>query len=202
MLLAASLSRQGQSKVLVMPRNKREIDPDQKRDEICRAALSLFEQHGFAGASMAAIADAARISQNTIYWYFPSKDHLLTSALDCCFQDIYSGYASLSDQSLTHKINWLIDRVSERAIMLGVLHGRMSICAEVSAWHRDFLARTSDFFGKRLIARGASPAQAESVVLIGLFVVEGVALHTPGSANRTEAVKMLCSAISLACGEQ
>lgn len=191
-----------QLKAAAMPRNKREIAPEQKRDEICRAAHSAFQLHGFEGASMAAIADAAGVSQNTIYWYFRSKDHLLTSTLEFCFLGVFSGYAAISDLLIDQKIEWLIDRVSERATMLGILHGRMSTSAEVSAWHQDFLVRIKQFFGDRLIARGASAAHAESVVLIGLFVIEGVALHSPGAANRADAVKMLSSAISLACGEQ
>jgi AcrR family transcriptional regulator len=47
------------------------------RREILEAARRLFEQHGYAGTSMAAIASEARISLKTVYLAFETKSGLL-----------------------------------------------------------------------------------------------------------------------------
>ncbi len=47
------------------------------RGAILNAALHLFAEHGFEGASMRDIATASGIQPATIYSHFPSKQHLL-----------------------------------------------------------------------------------------------------------------------------
>jgi len=48
-----------------------------KRTEIVHAALELIANHGYHGASMAMIADRARVGAGTIYRYFENKDVLI-----------------------------------------------------------------------------------------------------------------------------
>jgi AcrR family transcriptional regulator len=48
-----------------------------RRDTILRAALELFVERGFHGASVPAIAERARIAAGTMYRYFPSKEALV-----------------------------------------------------------------------------------------------------------------------------
>jgi len=40
---------------------------------IVRAAGRLFAQHGYAGTSMAEVAEAAGVSKATVFHHFPSK---------------------------------------------------------------------------------------------------------------------------------
>lgn len=49
---------------------------ERKREAIREAALALYMKHGFRNVGIAAIADAANVSQVTIYNYFGSKDDL------------------------------------------------------------------------------------------------------------------------------
>jgi AcrR family transcriptional regulator len=51
---------------------------DTRRD-ILQAALDLFAEHGFHGASMRALAAAAGVRESAIYHYFPSKTALLAA---------------------------------------------------------------------------------------------------------------------------
>jgi TetR/AcrR family transcriptional regulator, repressor of fatR-cypB operon len=48
-----------------------------RRDTILRAALELFVERGFHGASVPAIAERAGIAAGTMYRYFPSKEALV-----------------------------------------------------------------------------------------------------------------------------
>src|ERR1700741_3310881 len=58
----------------------------EKQDRILDAALDVFSLHGFRGATIDQIAEAAGMSKPNLLYYFPSKEEihrrLLTSMLD------------------------------------------------------------------------------------------------------------------------
>lgn len=55
--------------------------PAIKGEQIRAAAQRLFLQHGYAGASMEAIAAEADVAKQTLYRYYPSKEALFTDIL-------------------------------------------------------------------------------------------------------------------------
>ena len=56
--------------------------PEVRRQEILKAALDLFCEKGYEGASIADLARRLGISQGLCYRYFPSKRALLDCAVD------------------------------------------------------------------------------------------------------------------------
>lgn len=54
-----------------------------KRQAILTAARQAFISHGYAGASMEAIAEAAPVSKPTLYNHFHSKPDLFAAVIDC-----------------------------------------------------------------------------------------------------------------------
>src|SRR3954471_11568619 len=52
-----------------------------RREEILLAALEVFGERGYTGASIAAVADKVGLSQQGVLHYFPSKDRLLAEVL-------------------------------------------------------------------------------------------------------------------------
>jgi AcrR family transcriptional regulator len=46
------------------------------------AAMAVFARHGYRGAALAAVADAADLTQPGLLHHFPSKEHLLTAVLE------------------------------------------------------------------------------------------------------------------------
>jgi AcrR family transcriptional regulator len=54
--------------------------PD-RREEILEAALSVFAERGYTGASIASIAERVGLTQQGVLHYFPSKDRLLAEVL-------------------------------------------------------------------------------------------------------------------------
>lgn len=52
-----------------------------RRDEILDAALELFAERGYRGATLAAIAHRAGLTQQGLLHYFPSKERLLVEVL-------------------------------------------------------------------------------------------------------------------------
>lgn len=61
---------------------------DSKRDAIHRAAIEQFAERGFAGTSMANIADAAGMSRPALYQYFRDKNDIFTSAFVALFEGL------------------------------------------------------------------------------------------------------------------
>jgi AcrR family transcriptional regulator len=57
------------------------VDKKQRARDITQAALGVFAQKGYNGASVDDIAVAAGIAKGTVYEYFPSKDKLYIAAL-------------------------------------------------------------------------------------------------------------------------
>lgn len=56
---------------------RRREQAEQTRQRVLDAAARLFEEHGYEGASIAAIAEQARVSQETVYARFGNKRTLL-----------------------------------------------------------------------------------------------------------------------------
>lgn len=52
------------------------------RRQIIEAAAGLFEEYGYKGTSMKAIASAVGISAPALYWHFPSKEDILFSYIE------------------------------------------------------------------------------------------------------------------------
>ena len=70
---------------------RRERKKQQTRQAIAAAALRLFTERGFEQVTIAEIAEAADVSVNTVFNYFPTKEHLFFSQ----HQPIEAGLAHL-----------------------------------------------------------------------------------------------------------
>jgi len=65
-----------------VPRTRTDATREQKYDALLDAADALFRVNGFDGTSTARVARAAGVSERTLYWYTPSKDHLLVAVVE------------------------------------------------------------------------------------------------------------------------
>jgi AcrR family transcriptional regulator len=66
----------------------RSRDADRTQQEILRAAMSEFADHGFGGARIDAIAERAGVNKKLIYYYFEGKDELFLAVLEQTYADI------------------------------------------------------------------------------------------------------------------
>jgi AcrR family transcriptional regulator len=67
------------------PARQRRASADQTRDAILAAALGLFSERGFDGASTREIAERAGVTQPLLNYHFSSKDELWRIAVDGVF---------------------------------------------------------------------------------------------------------------------
>ena len=84
-----------------------------RRDAILAAARSEFARHGFAGARIERIAEAADVNKQLIFHYFHSKEGLYSAAISAVFaswQPAPESGASPSErlrQVTAHLVQWL-----------------------------------------------------------------------------------------------
>lgn len=64
-----------------MPQTRTKAEYEEKAAEILEAAISRLTGGGLEALSIAALARELGLAQNTIYWYYPSRDHLLVAAM-------------------------------------------------------------------------------------------------------------------------
>ncbi|QPL49701.1 MULTISPECIES: TetR/AcrR family transcriptional regulator [Alteromonas] len=63
------------------PRRQGRPKSEEKRQDILRAASTLFLKEGFANTSMDSVAKASGVSKQTVYSHFSSKDSLFKAAI-------------------------------------------------------------------------------------------------------------------------
>lgn len=59
---------------------------EQRRTQIIDAAMKVFSKEGIHGARMDDIAEEAGLSKGALYWYFKSKDKIISSILNNFFE--------------------------------------------------------------------------------------------------------------------
>lgn len=64
------------------PRTLQERKQDLVRNEIWKAAVRLFAERGFDGATIEQIAEAAGVSPRTVFRYYPTKESVVLESID------------------------------------------------------------------------------------------------------------------------
>src|ERR1700757_3726214 len=66
-----------------------------KRERLIAAACDLFYRQGIAGTTLADIAAAAEVPVGNMYYYFKTKDDIVTAVVDARTEEIRSATAAL-----------------------------------------------------------------------------------------------------------
>ncbi len=159
-----------------MPANKPHQDREGKRDELIAAARHLFVQDGYDATSMAALARAAGVSPNTLYWYFANKDDLLIAVLDTVLVEALADHQSIAAQPLRQQLLWTVEQLQQMRHLVTTVHARIGESAALHTWHENFHAATEGLLRAALQQRLPAPA-IDAEVKIAAFAVEGLLTH-------------------------
>ena len=98
------------------------------RENILRAAISLFARSGFAGARIEKISKAARSTDRMIYYYFGSKEGLFVAVLETIYKELGDAESALDlsgmdpDESLRAIIRFTWNHYRSHPEMLTLLN--------------------------------------------------------------------------------
>jgi AcrR family transcriptional regulator len=108
----------------------------ERRKRILDATLALASKGGYDAVQMRAVAERADVAVGTLYRYFPSKVHLLVSALAREFEQIEGKRKPLAGQSPRERMHLLltqITRMMQRDPLLTEAMTRAFMFADASA---------------------------------------------------------------------
>ncbi|OCC23445.1 hypothetical protein MB02_12625 [Croceicoccus estronivorus] len=153
--------------------------PAERRALILAAASDMFQRHGYAGASIDAIAAASGISGPGIYRYFSGKTELLLALLEAAVDEAMDAIetATASDPALEgpeRLADVLADHAMSKGAIITLLQGTV---ADMEAMDKSRLERLrGDAVGRLAQAltlrRGSlSIAEAEGRIVAALAVV-------------------------------
>ena len=95
-----------------MPKTRIRETRAEKAAAIVEVAERQLRAGGYPALSVAAIARELGVSQNTIYWYFPSKDDLFVAALARMLEQIHAHKPS-KKAGKVQQILWFTDQFEE-----------------------------------------------------------------------------------------
>jgi AcrR family transcriptional regulator len=134
-----------------MPRRRVELDRDEKTREILDATAARLRADGYDGLSVAALARDLGIANNSVYWYFPSKDELVVAAVEEMIRDIVSRKPPAS-RGLEQQVLWFVDQLAELADLRAALARR----AHASPVVADLITDTNTRL-RRMLAHALAP---------------------------------------------
>src|SRR5688572_23842668 len=105
-----------------MPRNKSDVDHEEKREHILRVARALFASTGYELTSMSHLAQQAGVAPNTIYWYFADKDALLIGVLDALVADLACAFQKRKRAPLDSQLVWLLSELDRLQHIIATVH--------------------------------------------------------------------------------
>lgn len=182
-----------------MARNRGTVDRETKREEILEAAARLFATDGFESTSMAALARAAGVAPNTVYWYFDDKDAVLVAVVSHLLSASLRESPRVPDLPLAELLLALTERFDRIDRLIASVHARAEVSTAVRTWHEAFHAGSDAWLLDRardhlLATRGDRAPSADALTAIPRiwsFAIEGMVAHRLPAGQR----RVLCETL-------
>lgn len=175
-----------------VPRNRREIDRDQKLEEILAAAEALLLQGGYEALTPAAIARRLGLARAAIYWYFPTRDDLFVAAVGRIFAPALANPPDTTDYA--RRIQWAVETLAELRPINLALHDR--------ARHSDAAADLEAAIKTQLCERlrevlrdHIDPARIDQVADTVVVFIEGLLAHDMSAKDRQNRLQFLLNTL-------
>jgi TetR/AcrR family transcriptional repressor of mexAB-oprM operon len=164
-----------------MPRNRQDIPREERVRELLEVAHRLFLERGYAATSIADIARAAGLASNSVYWYFPTKDHAFAAALDRVLADEAVEHAS-AGQGPAGRLFAVLDCLEDYRPLVPVIHERVPHAPAVAEFHD----RAHRFFEQLFldaVEQRLPPGEDRQLAVAALAATLEGALGHAGSAH-------------------
>lgn len=167
-----------------MPANRPRLDREEKRRELVATARRLFIEDGYEASPMSALAKAAGVAGNTIYWYFGDKDDVLVAVLDSVLSDAMADYQQVVAQPLEEQLLWVVSTLQQMRRLVATVHSRAVQSPAVDEWHTGFHLMAESLFRSTLEQAGLTGPNVDAEVKIGVFTIEGLLSHGLNDADQ------------------
>lgn len=104
-----------------MPKTRRDVTRDEKVTEILEAAERRLKEGGYSALSVAGLARELGLAHNAIYWYFPSKDHLVVATFEHIVHKLLMNKPN-TGHDVVSRILWFVDRLAELYPLRASMH--------------------------------------------------------------------------------
>jgi AcrR family transcriptional regulator len=179
----------------------------QTRQTIATVAADLFKTHGYQNVRMVDIARAAEVSQQTLYNYFPTKEHLLFDQQEEFAARIVSTVLGKSPQTslsaaLSQGASQLLHDLSQTIGKPNGIPDSVVGSADLRRVWIEVNARASDTLTDALLQtshkldRATAKFLARSIVALFAVVLEGVGEAAMAGKSKTSIRKELNSSIT------
>ncbi|HWL65926.1 MAG TPA: TetR/AcrR family transcriptional regulator [Actinomycetota bacterium] len=123
-----------------MPKTRTNVDREQKMTEILDLAAHKLRSGGYNAVSVAAIARELGIAHNAIYWYFPSKDHLMVAAFEHIVQNVIARKPKGSGD-VVKKVMWFVDQIADFYPLRASMHEQAQSSDVIATYLEDLNER-------------------------------------------------------------
>jgi AcrR family transcriptional regulator len=156
------------------------------RDRILRVATDLFGTRGVEGVSLDAIAAEVGVRKQTLLYWFPSRDELLSTVLASVAGELHvmieAAVRAAPDEPLA-KVDAVVTAVFRPAVrrpaLLGLVREVNRLSPAQSAWLRETMAplveRATDWLAKEMAAGRVRRADPRLVIALAVATVTGIA---------------------------
>jgi AcrR family transcriptional regulator len=119
-----------------VPVTRTKVKRQAKIEEILDAAERRLLAGGYDAMSVAAISRELTIAQNSVYWYFPSKDDLFAAAFRRILERLVVAKPP-ARRGRVARVVWVTDQMAEFAPLRSALRRRAAHCAAAAGLQSD-----------------------------------------------------------------
>lgn len=175
-----------------MPRTRSTEAHEDKAEQIVAAAERQLREG--ASLSLAAVARELGVAQNTVYWYFPSRDHLFVAALQRVFTDLVRSKRAQQLET-TDAIVWFVDRLAEVAELRAAMFERARHSPVVAEFAEGLQEGLHTMLGNAL-GPHVEPGRLDDTVRTFVATVEGLLVQDVAAEDRRRLVRVALEALT------
>jgi AcrR family transcriptional regulator len=162
-----------------MPATRPHVDREVKQAEILDAAETLLLRDGYDATTMVAVARAAGVANNAIYWYFPGKDEVLAAVLRRRQARALAELEHIGPGSVEKRVRALLAQLDQVAMLTATVHERARRSEAVADQHRSFHKVAEQYLDAGFRSEGLTGQNASRAAAAIMAMVEGIHLHEP-----------------------
>ena len=182
-------------------------DPQVRKNEIVETAMTIFEEKGIQKTSMSEIAKRAGVAKGLLYYYFASKDALVSEVIDQFSKgvDEYIGDIMKNEKfsfydKLSQIINFFFSTIVERTSLMSI----SSVNQGTFEFIRTKLSDVAIIHAKDLVLSGKKEGiiRIEYPELVVKILINGIAdLYMDGETNPEVLTVLIEQALGLPKGK-